>query len=87
MTKSGEFCLVINGGVNMRIHRLCMMCGTINSIEVDDSLENAINRYQKGIGYIQDIPLPANLREFIKSGYCLDCQEILFAPYEEEDAV
>lgn len=66
------------------IYRLCPMCGRITSIEVDERILPMIDRYQQGIGYIQDIPLSANEREFIKTGYCMECQAILFAPFDEE---
>jgi hypothetical protein len=69
----------------MKIYRKCPMCGQVKNIEVADKLELAIDRYEMGIGYIQDIPLPASEREFIKTGYCIDCQDILFAPPEEEE--
>ena len=69
----------------MKIYRRCPMCGQAKNIEVADELESAIARYESGIGYVQDIPLPASEREFIKTGYCFDCQDILFAPPEEED--
>ena len=69
----------------MKIYRKCPMCGQVKNIEVADELELAIDRYEMGIGYIQDIPLPASEREFIKTGYCIDCQDILFAPPEEDE--
>ena len=67
----------------MIITRKCPMCGSITEIEVDDNLKSAIDRYNSGIGYIQDIPLSASEREFIKTGFCMECQEILFGGDEE----
>lgn len=69
----------------MEIARLCPMCGKVNKIKVDDKLKEAVNRYENGIGYIQDIPLSASEREFIKTGFCMNCQAILFAPPCEEE--
>ena len=69
----------------MTIARLCPMCGKVNKIAVDDKLKEAVNRYENGVGYIQDIPLSASEREFIKTGFCMDCQAVLFAPPWEED--
>lgn len=69
----------------MTIKRICPMCNKTNTIEVSDNLENAINRYMSGIGYIQDIPLSAEKREFIKTGYCFECQDWLFGGFEEEE--
>lgn len=68
----------------MEIVRICPMCRSINTIVIDDSLEPAIERYIRGEGYIQDIPLPATQREFIKTGYCIDCQKMLFGTGEED---
>lgn len=70
----------------MTITRKCPMCGAIITKEIDDKYAKAIDRYQSGIGYIQDIPLDADTREFIKSGYCPDCMEMLFG-FEEEEAI
>ena len=62
----------------MTIIRTCPMCGKVNAIKVADALKPYIDRYNTGIGYIQDIPLPAEQREFIKTGFCMECQEVLF---------
>ena len=68
----------------MTLTRICPMCGTINHLEIpDDIYQPYVARYEAGFGYIQDIPLPPNEREFIKTGYCMDCQEVLFAPVED----
>lgn len=69
----------------MEIARRCPMCGKTTAIKVSDKIAKAIERYQNGNGYIQDIPLPASEREFIKTGFCIPCQEILFAPPEDEE--
>ena len=68
------------------ITKTCPMCGTTNAKEYDGRIAEAITRYQIGIGYIQDIPLPATDREFIKTGFCESCQAMLFAdPFGEEE--
>ena len=60
--------------------------GALTTKEIDDKYEAAIDRYQSGIGYIQDIPLDADTREFIKTGYCDTCMEMLFG-WDEEEAI
>lgn len=60
------------------INKTCPMCRKMTTIEVDESLLEAIMKYNSGIGYIQDIPLPPNEREFIKTGYCMECQKMIF---------
>ena len=62
----------------MKINRMCPMCRKLSAIEIADEVAPAIELYNAGFGYIQDIPLPANEREFIKTGYCMKCQDILF---------
>jgi len=70
----------------IEINRTCPMCGEMKSIKVSEDVLPAIMRYDHGIGYIQDIPLSASEREFIKTGYCMECQEILFAnPWDDEE--
>ena len=61
------------------VTKICPMCGRINEIEVPRDIWDKVTNYWNGVGYIQDIPLPANQREFIKTGMCLGCQEIIFA--------
>ena len=68
-----------------RVYRMCPMCGGINYIEVDDKVANAIGKWERMEIYIQDIPLSANEREFIKTGYCMSCQDVLFSPWEDEE--
>lgn len=69
----------------MEITRICPMCGGITAIAVSDEAAEAIKRYMKGYGYVQDIPLPASEREFVKTGFCLTCQEVLFGEEDEEE--
>lgn len=57
------------------------MCGTIKEIDVDG---NAYAEWRSKQKYIQDAfpNLSAREREQIKTGFCFDCQDILFAePY------
>ena len=69
----------------MVISKQCPMCRKTTHLEVpDDIYQPYVTRYLAGFGYIQDIPLPADQREFIKTGYCMKCQEILFAEPEDE---
>lgn len=64
----------------MTITRTCPICGEETSIEVTNTETlKQIARWERGEIYLQDIPLPASEREFIKTGYCMECQEILFA--------
>lgn len=64
----------------MTITRTCPMCGEETSIEVTNTETlKQIARWERGEIYLQDIPLSASEREFIKTGYCMECQEILFA--------
>lgn len=67
----------------MKIERRCPMCSKVTAINVVDEIVPMIELYNAGFGYIQDIPLPANEREFIKTGYCMKCQGILFGTGEE----
>lgn len=69
----------------MTITKRCPMCNKVTHLEVlDDIYQPFVTRYEAGFGYLQDIPLPANQREFIKTGYCMECQEMLFAEPEDE---
>lgn len=69
----------------MTISRICPMCGNLTHLEVpDDIYQPYVTRYEAGFGYLQDIPLPANEREFIKTGYCMECQEMLFVEPDDE---
>ncbi len=64
----------------MRYTAICPMCGTSNTLEVNREEAEMIARYGSGRQLIQDA-LPqfnAGEREFIKTGYCGECQELLF---------
>ena len=66
----------------MTIVRNCMICGKEGKLEISPKIYKQYQRYQSGIGYIQDIELPANQREFLKTGMCEECQHMIF---DEED--
>ena len=60
----------------------CPMCGAVSTMALTLEEANAVSLYESGMGVlIQDV-LP-NLnpfeREFIKTGYCVKCQEQLFS--------
>ena len=69
----------------MVITRFCPMCGQKTERELDIT-GSQISAYQSGV-LIQDAfpNLDADDREFIKTGYCQKCMDVLFAPagYEE----
>ena len=70
----------------MKYARVCPMCGELTEIEVTDS--NAIKqieKWERGEIYLQEIPLSADEREFLKTGYCMDCQSMLFGYDEDEE--
>lgn len=71
----------------MKISRLCPLCGTINTYDLNVT-ERQLNAYENRFDLIQNIfpNLSASEREFIKTGYCMSCQEMLFS-CDEEDAV
>ena len=58
----------------------CPMCNKDYKMILPKKLENKAESYTFGIDMIQDLVpemTPAE-REFVKSGYCMDCQEWLF---------
>lgn len=67
-----------------RIMKRCFCCGRESSLEITDEVNKRYKMYLNGVGYIQDIPLPADQREFLKTGMCLSCQELIFAEPDEE---
>lgn len=69
----------------MVISRFCPMCGQKTERELDIT-SSQISAYQNGT-LIQDAfpNLDADDREFIKTGYCQKCIEVLFAPVEDEE--
>ena len=68
------------------IKATCPMCGKVNTKEIEMTDEQFIS-YQFGFKLIQNVfpELSPMEREFLKSGYCDECQSFLFAPPEEEE--
>lgn len=64
----------------MRIIQQCPMCGETHYIELAEQEETQYLLWQSGDKHIQEAF--ANMtpceREFIKSGYCPKCQEMIF---------
>lgn len=67
----------------VNIVKRCFFCGKESSLKITDEVAKKYQQYLSGVGYIQDIPLPAEQREFLKTGMCISCQEIIFAEPEE----
>ena len=64
------------------IYMTCPMCSEINYINFETLDEiKRYDKYKNGEGLIQDIfpEFTPFEREFIKTGYCVDCQCLLFA--------
>lgn len=73
------------GLISDTIFRVCPLCGENTSLTFDDEkILRKIEQYERHEIYVQDIPIPANQREFLKTGYCLECQKLLFGEIEEE---
>lgn len=68
----------------VKITKRCMLCGKESSLEITEEVNKAYQRYLQGFGYIQDIPLPADQRELLKTGMCEECQHMMFDEEEEE---
>lgn len=67
----------------VRIMKRCFCCGRESSLEITDEINKRYIMYLNGVGYIQDIPLSADQREFLKTGMCFKCQELMFDEEEE----
>ena len=70
----------------MRVIRECPMCREI--VYMDNVDEHAYNAWKNEGKLIQDAfpNMNAEEREFIMTGYCFECQEMLFAnPFEDEE--
>ena len=67
----------------MVVLRLCPMCGRVISKDLNIT-ENQLLKYENSMDLIQNIfpNLSIKEREFIKTGYCYECQDVLFG--EEE---
>lgn len=62
------------------IKRTCPMCGRTTGLKEDETMAAEHRHYAMYSGSIQDelIDFDAFEREFIKTGYCPNCQEMLF---------
>ena len=69
----------------MYINNVCPMCGKAHTMNVDDE---SYFRYIDG-ALIQDAFPEYNPmeREFVKSGYCPQCQSLLFGAEYETDRI
>ena len=68
----------------MIVVRLCPMCGAVTQRNLDIT-ETQVMKYESGTLIQHAFPkLNANEREFFKTGYCDDCQHVLF-DYEDEE--
>lgn len=65
----------------------CFICGKESWVSLPDDIASMYNRYLNGEGYIQDIPLCANVREFLKTGMCQTCQNDFFGQSEVDPNV
>ena len=65
----------------MVVKKDCPFCGQSSQLEISEENYKRYLKYREGYGYIQDIPLPAEQREFLKTGMCQRCQNWMF---EEE---
>jgi len=62
------------------ITKKCIMCGEESTLEVNEEQFKRVCKYYNKEGLIQDLlyDFTPEEREFIKSGYCLVCQSLLF---------
>ena len=67
------------------VTKRCMLCGKESSLKLTEKVYASYEKYLAGYGYIQDIPLPADQREFLMTGMCDDCQHMMFDEEEEEE--
>lgn len=66
------------------IYRRCPICGKITTLDISDEVNEQYIQYAHGVGYIQDIDAPADVREFLKTGMCMKCQHDFFDSEEDE---
>lgn len=73
--------------MKVEVTRQCPMCGKINTKEFEVNEDSWTHYCCYGTKLIQEYfpDLSASEREFIKTGYCDNCQNILFAAPEDED--
>ena len=63
-----------------KVEQQCCICGQKSQIKLSESEIEAYRGYLKGGKLIQECLPTLNKceREFLKSGYCMGCQELLF---------
>ena len=68
------------------ITRVCEMCGKASKIMLTETEYAHFEMYLRNGGYIQECLSTLNPceREFLKSGYCRDCQELIFGNGKSE---
>ena len=71
------------------VSKICPMCNEMYDLTLMGEEENNYWSYWNGKGYIQDMLPSLNPveREFIKTGYCPHCQEMLFGNGETDRVV
>lgn len=72
------------------LSKICPMCGRGTYLRMTEEEENQCRKYACFGGHIQDrFPdMDVQKREFIKSGYCPDCQKTLFGTeYDRSDFI
>ena len=69
-----------------KVTERCSMCGACRYIILTDEEMDAFRKYLRGGLLIQECLPSLNKceREFLKSGYCPDCQELIFGNGETE---
>ena len=75
--------IIVNGN---EVIDKCSMCGKNSHLRLTDEELKALKKYLSNGGYIQESLPSLNKceREFIKSGYCPSCQELIFGNGETE---
>ena len=70
----------------MILDKRCPMCGGVHFMEVD---EEKLYEYEFTRALIQEVfpDLNPHEREFIKTGYCPECQELLFGTTYEGNKI
>ena len=70
----------------MELEKQCPICHKWHMLELSNWQSRKLYEYNRGNGLIQEIfpELSRVEREFIKSGFCPECQAVLF--YNETEA-
>ncbi len=73
-------------GEKIEVYKLCPMCDEQHYIELSNEQARKLFEYEHGKGYIQEIFPEFNKaeREFLKTGYCPKCQEMIFGNGETD---